>query len=1199
MRVLSSVLFLFVFSVLFCSTQYGFSQENQDSPQQRPDLITSTLNIDIDTASYYELIAWCKRLDISQKGTIEELKRRLYEYYSIESTSHIEEKRGSKSITISSARTTEYFVVERIDENYIKLEGDVLLEMRDEKTGTVHKIEAQKIIFNETENLITAEGNLVYTIIDRGTEEQFIGESLSFHVDSLDGFFFEGTSKSERQIQEEEITFSYNGDTFFRSAEDVVTLSKGTITSSKPEDPYYQVKASKIWVLSPQEWGLRDAVLYIGRVPILYIPFFFHTGNKLFFHPSFGFRNIEGSYFQSTIYLFGEYKAEESSISFLQSEGESEGEYKKEIKGLFIRRTRPFTPEEKREYEYIKRTGSFVKAMFDIYTRLGFFTGLKTKIADVGLLKSYDLFFGLARSRNIFIDPENGSYVPYWYGSENEVVSYWNSSSFLGAEIPLRFGLDNYLSLGNSFFTLTLDAPIYSDPFFLRDFDRRDESIDWGQLLGLESEESASTAQSDSLGSVQNTLNWKFSSSLTLNPKPLQPYLQNANIRQLSLEMYWKSKESVDEDIFGLDSEDVGYVPESARTTFSFPERDFYYPESYLAPGFTGEVSGNLFEATYGIPKELQKIEKDEDGAFQDKKILPPWEDPDNGTTVTEHETESQGVATIKERDNGKAEKDFRVPELQPNIALLIDTPRKPYYHSLSYQVLPDLSFNSRMNSSKWHSSSDIDFSQEYSIFNTKGSSKLTYEAKIFDDYLQLNDIVTLSGEYQEHLNKNQTVEEDTWFGYKESDYNKTFLKVANDLSATTFPLTQLPLFSPSSIRYDLDVTLFQKKLSHIDTYNNPVFDDYMATWDKEFVTNHSLNFSLVFLPFAQRQTLQLQAVLPPLLKQFNGTVITQTGPFTTTVATGYQEVPIDENDDDSLTMWEWKPLSLTEKFVYKDFFSAEQYFQYSIKNSRWTKSRSTVHLSLFDNQVSLQNVFGFGDPDVQENDDSAPPLFHDPFSNTTSLRLWFFYGEFFAKKMYPISFQSDSGWIREDEKLFVPETLRFGIDASPKETLFWKNRIRLSLNLDTGITWYLNKFTDSLFSFSFGANFEVHQFLDLSIQFRAENNNIYRYFDQYTEITEEETINPFVDFGKSLNIFNMTDRRETSFNAKKISINLIHHLRDWDLTFEYEAGPELETNEEGYKEYEWKRSFSIFVQWNPIPEIRSRMTYDDETLDF
>jgi hypothetical protein len=53
--------------------------------------------------------------------------------------------------------------------------------------------------------------------------------------------------------------------------------------------------------------------------------------------------------------------------------------------------------------------------------------------------------------------------------------------------------------------------------------------------------------------------------------------------------------------------------------------------------------------------------------------------------------------------------------------------------------------------------------------------------------------------------------------------------------------------------------------------------------------------------------------------------------------------------------------------------------------------------------------------------------------------------------------------------------------------------------------------------------------------------------------------------------------------------------MHDWDLTLRYEGKPLLQTVL-GKPVYTWNNSFSILMQWIPIPELRSHLTGDDQT---
>ena len=73
--------------------------------------------------------------------------------------------------------------------------------------------------------------------------------------------------------------------------------------------------------------------------------------------------------------------------------------------------------------------------------------------------------------------------------------------------------------------------------------------------------------------------------------------------------------------------------------------------------------------------------------------------------------------------------------------------------------------------------------------------------------------------------------------------------------------------------------------------------------------------------------------------------------------------------------------------------------------------------------------------------------------------------------------------------------------------------------------------------------------------------------------------------------------RYESLFKLKQIVVGMTHHLHDWDLTFEY-TGVQEETVDGDTREWEWKPSFSIILEWIPIPEIKHKIFKDKDDDD-
>ncbi len=252
-----------------------------------------------------------------------------------------------------------------------------------------------------------------------------------------------------------------------------MVLDRGIITSCDlPVDPHYQIKARKIWVLAPGEWAIASAVLYIGRVPVLYLPFFFRPGDEFFFHPAIGSRDREGNFLQTTTYLIGQKTRTPSALSVLAATEEQGQQYRREIRGLFLRQP---------EGEQVPVTENrFLKVFLDYYSRLGGFAGVSGDFPPKVSFRS-----GLGLSRNIYLTSK-GYFALELDAFAPSYESVWNKAWLFGLQIPFRYGLDGKWNLSGARSKLSGKFEYYSDPFFARDFYNRSEEMALTRLLGME-----------------------------------------------------------------------------------------------------------------------------------------------------------------------------------------------------------------------------------------------------------------------------------------------------------------------------------------------------------------------------------------------------------------------------------------------------------------------------------------------------------------------------------------------------------------------------------------------------------------------------------------------------------------------------------------------------------------------------------------
>ena len=141
-------------------------------------------------------------------------------------------------------------------------------------------------------------------------------------------------------------------------------------------------------------------------------------------------------------------------------------------------------------------------------------------------------------------------------------------------------------------------------------------------------------------------------------------------------------------------------------------------------------------------------------------------------------------------------------------------------------------------------------------------------------------------------------------------------------------------------------------------------------------------------------------------------------------------------------------------------------------------------------------------------------------------------------------------------------------------------------------------QFTDNSLDLSLTFDFWLYRFLKLSLTTSSYNNRTFLYFSNLAEKLGQVPVNPITDLINSFNFFDREAREQSAFNLRSIKVEAVHYLHDWNLTLSYEGKPYLmETVDPN--EYQWKSNFSVILQWQPIPELRSHLKREwDEDED-
>jgi lipopolysaccharide assembly outer membrane protein LptD (OstA) len=1074
------------------------AQQEQPGAAGAEDLVRATLGEDIDTASYYELIAWCREMGLADTGSSQDLRARLYAHYGLQpAPGKAAETAARRVLEIKSARATEYFTVEPIDENNVLLQGDVLVELREQ--DVVHRIKAQKVVLNQSANLLTAEGGLEYTFKRGDREDVFRGDRLTFDVESWEGVFFSGGMEGDREVSGKKVRFRFEADSIAKLRGNTVVLDRGMITSCDlPTDPHYHIKARKIWVLAPGEWAIASALLYIGRMPVMYLPFFFRPGDEFFFHPAIGFRDREGTFLQTTTYLIGQKARTPSALSVLAATEEQGQQYRREIQGLFLRQP---------EGEQVPVTDNrFLKIFLDYYARLGAFAGVSGDFPPKVSFRS-----GLGLTRNIYYDAVNGFYTPF---SPTSHESVWNMSRFLGMDIPFRYGLDGKWSLSGAKAKFSGKFEYYSDPLFTKDFYNRSEEMALTRLLGMEAAQALTQTEGE-----KRALSWELNSQYDLHTGGTGSLLKKLSVPYLNANLYWQSKLPTP-------------VPEDKDLVD--PTIYFYYPVSLKLPNAAMQVSGDLLSlpatgATTAPPAaEVRSAPRDlrppagTAWPIEPEKPAPeslPARPREGGAAAASAAAAGAGAAQRPSEGLRRPLPREKLPDLPAPV---------PVSFNLTYQARPAVAMEQSFNSSDWLVPSDVTYDLNYASLESSGIGSLDWVFRVYENLFIHNGSLGLSGSYRTKYRMSYP-EDTSWENLVLGDYRYSQMQVKNLLAMSLFPLHNVPAFQATKLSYTLNWLPFRYVLDETaSSYGSPVYIGQAPGWNPSTFSQHLAEVVFGWQPGRNLNSLSLGAQLPPLSASVTAKVDATVWLLRTTITSVFRE-----------SDHQWS-LTALESFQPSDKFRLSEELQADLMSREWTRSVTSLSWGGFSSSFTAQQLDG----DALE-----------PANISAAFKL---------------------------------------ADAS---LYFWRNRSRLEAIINS--SWSMNLYPTTVagtkiytnnLTFSFTLKYFLYKFLEFSITTNSYNNRTYQYFPGLAETW----VNPFTDLLKSFNFFNIDDRKASAFKLKNIVVDMVHHMHDWDLTLRYEGKPLLQTVA-GRPSYTWSDSFSVLLQWTPIPEMRSKVTGDDE----
>ncbi|MDR0496506.1 MAG: LPS-assembly protein LptD [Treponema sp.] len=854
---------------------------------------TSYMEMDIKTSSLVELAAWCRELGLNDGGSREELASRLRFHYGLP-TPRSSVTPGQRVITIESAKTTEYFTIDVVDEEYARLKGDVIISLKD--GSAIHRIKAWEILYNRTRNVISASGNVVYIKEEGDTVETFKGESITVNLDNWSSIFMDGVS--EKSMAGKSSAYRFAGTVISRNDEEVTVLTGAVITNPATEEAYWSLHASKLWLLPGNDWAILNAVLKVGNIPLLYIPFFFYPADEIVFHPVLGYRSREGTFLQTTTYILGKPKASsmaENSITRIFG-GDSDSSDKVR-EGVFLRTTgeRRYDPRNIR-----------LSLIFDAYANLGAYLGTEISLPAKEKFGETSLSAGLGLTRNIYVAGSN--YTPF---PNHDGESEWNKGRLFSFDIPFRYRLHLTGSYKIDHGTLSWELPFYSDPYVDRDFMRRSESLDW---LGMLREGATQDVISDA---YLNAYEWKLTGSYKPPVTNYAPYLNSFSISNMSSSLHFNDRVS-------RNYNGPAMPPNPGRT--------FFFPSRFTIYSLSAALAGNPY--TMGSSSGGEE-EETKDGPPPGDALLPdlpisPWESED--AEETERYRASTDLYTLSP------------PAL--NIRSRLQSPgtnQVTVDYSLTPTTASELQF--RSTEANWSKPEDINWGEVSSVltrFRSDGNLALNVNqsgSSIYSGALRFS----MTGSFQNYLFLDEGAEEFAGSGgvkaARDRAYNETFFTSSWDLSNTVRPFLQNEIWGGSNLQYSLKGLLTKTTVD--TTGDDPSWDWVFGSWDKTDIDSHQISANAVARIWDNNQNFSISAMLPPKDSSVAGNATFKAW-ISTTALRGRVVFPFD-ND-----LRKIEPVYFTETLTIGSNKSFTQYIVFDPELGEFTTFTSSLNLSNF-----------------------------------------------------------------------------------------------------------------------------------------------------------------------------------------------------------------------------------------------------------
>ena len=1163
----------------------------------------------------------------------------------------------STVISIVNAQKTTYTKVEETGNDSIVLEGAVEISVK--KGDTTSEIKADVITYDRKTEMLYARGNVEITTKGSNSGgETTTANSLLLNTSTLEGVFDGGRvvqTKSDALNLPSGSTLIVFSDLFGKSESNTISFKNSSLTFCDDEDPHWHIDATRTWLLPGGEFAFFNALLYVGKTPVLYLPAFYYPKDELIFNPVFTTYKRKGYAIQNTYYIIGRKPLNSSSSSSSSSSSDDESSTAESLKALYNFMKPTTLKEQERQglilhnldENYGGNTSKYLKIFADYYSNLGYMAGVDGVFQpSQKYVTSLKFNANLGFSKTIFKSGDTYTTI----STADQV--YWDKSNFMGIGIPFRYGTNFDMTLSKPF-KLTLSMPLYSDPYFYYDFMQRNESMDWISYF-------LSNDNDDTSSSTYSSFKWNLSSSYSPTlPAVLKPYISSLSFSLTSSINFATATAQLTKLTVDGKTEYEGDKRSNNNDSWTSytPERNFYYPSQITPADVKVSMSGTLFEwpkSSSASSKTTSSSKKD--SSVDSKKAEPLVLIEPEELKITSVETKDSKESTKKEaaETTGEGESDSEITaetsdtpavpstdeplfintiaDLPTSVSSVTKTSGLTY--KLGYTIAPTLTtqfaydvyeiYEDRVEktdgtvtvtekSKKYlYVPEDFDWTKIKSFMYTYKmptslSSSLTYGGSFFS----MTNKLSYDPIWQDHPNVDGVIDSQRK-SLALADYKARSQAISESNTVSFKPFAYVPAFSDTGISWNTTLKLFRMEFKGTSSDEN--WEEYWSTsdaWDsywifKDYNDDSNWTDDIDKLAFQQK--------------------FITANTLNVTLGANERNSTFKQNLTYSLTMppQYWKhnfSLNLTFPYVTGNIaWSASQKSTDADSDGKldWTMNNLTqaLTISLFNSSLKLSESYSIiTDPDAwNKRNEDAEVLglnnFEAFMNHSDSFKLSLTWKKLTAAYTmsyttgYDLDKEGGTGWNAREKKQFLPYSMSLSYSPASKTYYRWSNKLSFAPALTTSVTADLVRATNSYFLFNPSLNFKVNDLLNISFSASSRNSTLYWYFQGKDSIYSEDLGNNFFSqffldlarsFGIGKNSF-MENRQASGFKLKSLNMTASHDLHDWSFNMTWKFEPKLVKNAAGRYEYNFDPYISIGVVWNPMESMKTVIVHEYDT---